>query len=93
MPDPLDYESRKPDSTPAANRVCPKCRGSMTEGFMPDRAHSSVEQALWVEGQPEKKVVLGIEVGGFKIKGRVHVPITTYRCQSCGYLESYATNS
>jgi hypothetical protein len=30
-------------------------------------------------------------IGGVKLKGRRALDITTYRCTSCGYLESYAT--
>jgi hypothetical protein len=39
----------------------------------------------WVEGSPERSVWTGI-----KIKGRQVLPVTVYRCEQCGFLESYA---
>jgi RNase P subunit RPR2 len=28
--------------------------------------------------------------GGMNLKGREPLPVTTYRCEGCGYLESFA---
>jgi hypothetical protein len=41
--------------------------------------------AQWVEGAPEKSVWTGL-----KTTARAVLPVTTYRCEGCGYLESYA---
>lgn len=64
---------------------CPKCRGKMEEGFIGDAIPGGLMPSKWVEGRPEKSFWHGI-----KIKGKRQVEIQTYRCSSCGYLESYA---
>lgn len=68
---------------------CPKCRGAMKRGFLVDRGDYNAKLlGLWVEGEPEKSYW----VGGFKTKDKDNFTVaTTYRCASCGYLESYAT--
>jgi Domain of unknown function (DUF6487) len=65
---------------------CPKCGGGMEEGFLPDRTHRGVTPASWVAGAPEKSFWSGL-----RLKGRAQIPLTTWRCRKCGYLESYAT--
>jgi hypothetical protein len=58
----------------------------MSEGFVIDHGDANrVGQQNWVEGQPERSLWLGI-----KTKGREKYTITTWRCDKCGYLESYA---
>jgi hypothetical protein len=65
---------------------CPRCRGSMEEGFVLDRGdHSMPDLQAWIEGVPERSRWTGI-----KTKGRQSYPVKTYRCDRCGYLESYA---
>lgn len=64
---------------------CAKCRGRMEEGFISDNTHGGVLASRWVEGQPENSFWTGI-----KTSGKKQVQVTTYRCTSCGYLESYA---
>ena len=39
----------------------------------------------WVEGDVETGFL-----GAVKLKGKTRRTITSYRCNSCGYLESYA---
>jgi len=65
---------------------CPKCQGSMVQGFMPDYASNISKYVIsWAEGKPERswweytKVPMG---GG--------IPIGVFRCKGCGYLEFYA---
>ena len=68
--------------------VCPKCQGEMVQGFVPDPAAPHFGQftvSFWVEGPPEKSFWTGTKVPQGKC-----VPIGTFRCASCGYLESYA---
>jgi predicted nucleic-acid-binding Zn-ribbon protein len=65
---------------------CPKCNGSMSEGFIVDHgdygtAHVSTFQA----GQPRKSFWTGL-----KQNKEEQVAVTTLRCGRCGYLESYA---
>jgi hypothetical protein len=65
--------------------VCPKCQGEMVQGFMPDYyAHSAIYVSSWVEGPPAKSFWTRTKVQGEGI------PIGTFRCAVCGYLESYA---
>jgi hypothetical protein len=66
---------------------CPRCRGTLEKGFVMDRAHYSYpDRQNWVEGEPEKSVW-----HGFKTKGKESYLVHTFRCEKCGYLESYAT--
>ena len=64
---------------------CPKRERAMEEGFIPDVAYGAVLLGSWAEGTPEKGWT-----GSVKMKGRRKLDIITYRCTSCGYLESYA---
>jgi hypothetical protein len=68
--------------------TCPKCSGRMEEGFVLDRTYGANLQASWVEGRPAKSFWAGM-----KLKGLVNLPITTFRCSGCGYLESFAPTS
>lgn len=64
---------------------CPKCQGSMTEGFIIDNSYGTRTVNTWVEGEPTKSIWTGI-----KMLGRKPMDITTWRCTRCGFLESYA---
>ncbi len=64
--------------------ACPKCTGNMEEGFIMDHARSQVMVSTWVEGRPEYSFWFGVQRSG-KRKLRV----STWRCKSRGYLESY----
>lgn len=75
--------------TPAAPEVdavlkCPKCQGSMENGYVPDNQgyDSNVVILQWAQGVPRK--FLG------NVKPGVQRPITAYRCTNCGYVEMYA---
>jgi hypothetical protein len=57
----------------------------MDPGFVLDRTHGAVAQSTWVEGAPVPSIWTGL-----KLKGHQHLPVMTYRCPKCGYLESYA---
>lgn len=58
----------------------------MSEGFVLDRGESNAQmQQKWIEGEPVKSFWLGL-----KTKGREAYQVITYRCDRCGYLESYA---
>ena len=65
---------------------CPKCNGSMVEGFIVDQgdygtAHVSTFQA----GPPRKSFWTGL-----KQSKEDQIAVTTLRCGGCGYLESFA---
>jgi hypothetical protein len=66
--------------------TCPKCSGRMEEGFVLDRTHGGNLQATWVRGEPVKSFWTGL-----KLKRESMVPVTTFRCSGCGYLESFAS--
>ena len=68
-------------------QVCPKCRGAMVLGFVPDFTLGQINVSTWVEGPPEKSFWVGTKIPQEKC-----ITIGTFRCSSCGYLESYASN-
>lgn len=57
----------------------------MEQGFVLDHSHGAILQSLWVAGPVERSRWTGL-----RLKGREKVPIITWRCTRCGYLESYA---
>jgi hypothetical protein len=61
--------------------ACPKCQTQMQDGYLVDETRV----AHWHEGPPRRW--LGMTMVGWAKK---RLPITTYRCPACGYLESYA---
>jgi len=65
---------------------CSKCNSKMEEGFLLEKGDAGVlSPGNWVGGKPEKSLLHGVS-----LKGRALYEITTFRCTSCGYLESYA---
>ena len=64
---------------------CPKCQGSMTEGFIADTTYGGHGVSRWYDGAPQKSFWLGVKLGG-----KTAHAIETYRCKRCGLLESYA---
>lgn len=61
-------------------RTCPKCKGDMEEGIIPDASG-----ALSTRYPP--KWVTKIKLITLKDESK---NVKTFRCTSCGYLESYA---
>lgn len=70
---------------PLVPPTCPKCDGDMVEGFVTDNTYGSMNPSSWAEGTPKPSFW-----GGTK-QPKTTLPITTYRCTNCGYLEAYAT--
>ena len=70
-----------------ADHLCPKCGSEMEIGFLLDSTHANFLQTLWVKGLPERSFLRTA-----KIKGKVKRGVESYRCLSCGFLESYAPN-
>ena len=64
---------------------CPKCQGEMVQGFVIDYTYGARLVSQWAEGSPRKSF-LGVTR---KPEGKP-IPIGTFRCNSCGFLESYA---
>jgi hypothetical protein len=58
----------------------------MEPGFVLDRNRFDDRQSTWMEGTLESN----IWTGNVKTSERDQIPVTTYRCTGCGYLESYA---
>jgi hypothetical protein len=63
----------------------PKCDSRMEEGFILDHTHGGRLQAAWVEGKPQRSFWTGLKVK----EGGTHA-VVTFRCERCGYLESFA---
>lgn len=61
---------------------CPRCDGMMETGFLVDAYGRAIQQCLWAEG----------EVWAHMLGGKRRLPVTTFRCSECGYLESFATD-
>lgn len=57
----------------------------MEQGFVLEHAYDARGVSQWVAGAPLKSFWAGT-----KLPDKNLVPIGTYRCSSCGYLESYA---
>ena len=65
---------------------CPKCQRPMEKGYVAELTYGAVLQSAWTLGEPVPRRF----VGGIKWERNGNVPIVTFRCTSCGYLESYA---
>lgn len=57
----------------------------MQEGFVLDVSHGAQLVSHWVAGKPEP-----LFWSGTKVRDNEQHKIQTFRCTSCGYLESYA---
>jgi len=57
----------------------------MEQGFVLDNSYGARIVSQWAPGAPLKSFWTGT-----KLADQDLVPIGTYRCTSCGYLESYA---
>lgn len=66
---------------------CSRCGGAMEEGFLLDSTgeFGAQVQSRWLEGKPERAHWTGL-----KTRGRQELTVMTYRCKTCGFLESYA---
>jgi hypothetical protein len=67
---------------------CPKCKGEMVHGFVPDHSQAHRLIGHWHEGRPKKSFFYSTKAPTTK-----GIPIGAYRCNSCGYLEFYANES
>lgn len=62
---------------------CRRCQAPMERGFVLDFYTSTAES--WIAGEPDNGFAVVV-----KTRRRPHYPIVTYRCPTCGLLESYA---
>ena len=64
---------------------CPRCGGSMEQGFIIDEGYGTKRPPKWAAGTPVFSMWTGL-----KLRGKEQLEVSTYRCHRCGYLESYA---
>lgn len=66
----------------------------MDHGFMLDRSHALTFVSQWMRGRPQPPTTWfeSLFTGkGIKApRDGETIPVATFRCQSCGFLESYA---
>jgi hypothetical protein len=65
------------------SNTCPKCHGSMVEGFMLGEHQGMRAVASWAAGAPQERWY------GLKLKTKP-IKVQTWRCTRCGFLENYA---
>jgi predicted nucleic-acid-binding Zn-ribbon protein len=65
---------------------CIKCHAQMESGWVPDNTDSGLKRQNWSPGEAQPNFWTGLKV---ERKDKV-IPVTTFRCPNCGYLESYA---
>jgi hypothetical protein len=59
----------------------------MEEGYIVDISESNFLQSKWIPGEPEASFWTENKIDKNKL-----IPVTTFRCISCGYLDSCAKN-
>jgi len=64
---------------------CSKCKAEMVRGFLFESEGPKRMVSTWVEGAPKKSWL-----GGTKVPKETCIPVATFRCSGCGFLESYA---
>lgn len=69
----------------ATSLKCSKCSGEMQEGIVVDLGYAGILRSMWVEDEAVSSVGTAL-VDNRKRK----VKTITYRCLSCGFLDSYA---
>lgn len=69
-------------------KTCPKCGGGMVQGFVLDGIHGGYQVSSWVRGSPQRSFWQGLKIDRSSL-----IPIGTFRCSECGFLESYAERS
>jgi hypothetical protein len=60
-------------------KVCPKCDGEMECGIILDHSYTELRSQQWKKGLPIHEE-----------RFRDLFDVRTFKCSSCGYLESYA---
>ena len=59
----------------------------MEQGYLLDESYGKKLAQKWVEGAPDISFWIGL-----KLRGKRQLEIASYRCRSCGFLESYAAD-
>ena len=66
---------------------CPKCQGSMEEGYLMDQGDNAPGQSHWRTRESAPRQLLGFITIQ---QAKNMLAVTTFRCVKCGFLESYA---
>lgn len=69
----------------AISRECPKCQGTMSEGFILDLGNDRKAVSGWFPGAPIRSFWTGVKTGR-----TLPIDIKSMRCGRCGFLENYA---
>lgn len=74
-----------------ATLTCPKCDGEMVQGVVVNRFKIGglLSLGYWLQGRPIRYVWFGTALESPKSR-KEQIPVCTYRCRSCGFLEAYA---
>jgi hypothetical protein len=59
----------------------------MTEGVIIDNTYGSRMVSSWLEGAPSKSMWVGV-----RLQGKTPIETQTFRCNKCGFLESYSVS-
>ena len=70
---------------PTTAPECRDCHVAMEAGLMLDQTSGRAEQPLWIKGVAETGFF-----GHLKVGERERLPVATFRCPTCGRLESFA---
>jgi Domain of unknown function (DUF6487) len=70
------------ENSPESPKVCPKCGGHMTEGFVPEFIFAAMRELRWVEGSATPSFWQGLKTSGLK-----QYKLTAYRCDGCAFVE------
>jgi hypothetical protein len=74
-------------SVPSTAPECRDCRVAMDAGVIIDQTHGRLEQPMWVKGTAEKGFFGHLKVNE---RDQERLPVVTFRCPTCGRLESFA---
>jgi len=72
------------------SRKCPKCNGDMVRGVLMSREDSNFFPVYWMDGEPVKRSLFGLQGSNLDISDRRLTETTSFRCSSCGLIECYA---
>jgi hypothetical protein len=64
---------------------CMRCHMQMEVGYVPELKAGWYSAQSWYPGEPEESFWKGLKMKPDKL-----IPIKTFRCPNCRYLESYA---
>ena len=65
---------------------CPKCNGTMIEGYILEIGHrGGTYSTMWIEDPPVESWFRMVD-----IRRKRKYYIASYRCGACGFLEAYA---